>query len=109
MAHELIRLGLRLRDLPSPHLTYQDLAAIVRQAPPDSAIVRSMGPQATHTTEAELLRSVEYSLRALVWAKSGRGKKPEPLVFEWEKPKSVYEFDVMTTDEVDDFLGWDAA
>lgn len=110
VAYELIRLGLRLRDLPSPGLTYGDVIAIIRQSPPDSAIGRAMGPEARHTTEAELLRSVEYSLRVLTWMKTKDGSKgrrpPQPLTFQWEKPERAFDFDVMSADEADTFLGW---
>lgn len=82
--------------------------------PRDSATWLAMEPQAAHTTEAELLRSVEYSLRLLVWAKTKDGAKnrnrPEPELFRWEsKAEPMYEFDVMTVDEANAFLGWDAA
>lgn len=112
MAYELIKLGLRLRDLPSPDLTYVDLAAIVRQSPPDSAIARATQPLAAHSNESEFLRSIEYSMRWLVWAKTKDGSKgrnmPEPITFPWEESQSTQLFaaDVMTTDEADAFLGW---
>lgn len=72
-----------------------------------------MGPVSAHTYEAEFLRSVEHSLRWLVWAKTKDGSKnrnmPEPITFPWEEHQSTQMFaaDVMTTDEVDEFLGWD--
>lgn len=105
---------MRLRDLPSPRLTYGDVIAIVRQSPHDSAIYRSaFGPQADHGHEAELLRSIEYSLRVLTWMKTKDGSKgrnaPEAILFPWEKAKQAFEADVMTMDEAAAFLGWDAA
>jgi len=81
--------------------------------PPESATWRAVAPEATHSNEAELLRSVEYSLRLLVWAKTKDGAKnrnhPDAVLFPWEKPQAEYEFDVMTFDEANAFLGWDVS
>ena len=101
---------MRLRDFPSPRLTYADLATIVRYAPADSAIARSIDPRTAHTNESEFLRSIEYSLRWLVWSKTKDGSKnrnhPEQVLFPWETPKAAFEFDVMTVEEANAFLGW---
>lgn len=65
-----------------------------------------------HTHDLELLRSIDLSLRWLVWAKTRDGAKgrnqPEPYRFPWEDQpeRGGFRGDPMTTDEADRFLGW---
>lgn len=103
----------RFYGLPfPPELGAREVADLAAYLPPESATFRHLDPRAVHSNESELLRSVEYSLRWLVWAKTKDGSKgrnmPEPITFPWEQAKAAFEFDVMTTGEVDALLGWDA-
>lgn len=96
-----------------PPLGAREAADMAVYLPPDSATWTAIVPQAGHSNEAELLRSIEYSLRILTWMKTKDGSKgrnaPEPISFPWEKAKQAFEADVMTMDEAAAFLGWDVA
>ena len=88
-----------------------DVAAWVACLPPESAVMRSVEPRVAHTHDLELARSIDHSLRWLVWAKTKDGEKgrnvPEPYRFPWEPDeRPAIRGDVMTTDEADEFLGW---
>jgi hypothetical protein len=57
-----------------------------------------------------LLRSVDYSLRWLVWAKTEDGSRgrncPEPVRFPWEhRPRTEWTGDLMTRVEADALMG----
>lgn len=88
------------------------MAAFVAHFPPDSATARAVDPRNAHTPADEMLRSVEWSLRWLVWAKTKDGARgqnvPEPYLFPWEDEPDAGGFrgDAMSTDEADRFLGW---
>ena len=109
----MIRLGLRLRDFPSENLTWRDLAVIVRCAPADSPLARVMEPSVAGQIDVQLLRSIDYSLRWLSWAKTKDGQagrnRPEWVTFDWEKPArgaDGYRGDTMELEEAADWLGW---
>lgn len=77
--------------------------------PTESAVHRAANPNWHHTHDLELLRASELSLRILVWAQGKRKSRdfPEPYFFPWESdPNGAIKGDVMTTDEIDDWLGW---
>ena len=90
-----------------------DVSAWVACLPPESAVMRSVEPRVAHTHDLELLRSIDYSQRWLVWAKTRDGEKgrnaPEPYRFPWEPEpeRGGFRGDPMTTDEADKFLGWE--
>ncbi len=106
---DLIRLGLRLDWLGSEALSWRDLLVIVRQSGPESALWRVENGHSP-LFDAELARSMEYSLRWLVWAKSKdaqrNANRPEPWQFAWEKKPNEYLGDVMTREEFDRVMGW---
>lgn len=92
-----------------------EVADWVANLPPESAVFRASNPDGSwqHTHELELLRSVEHSLRWLVWAQTVDGGKnrniPEPHRFPWEPVPQVagsIRGDVMTLDEAAEWLGW---
>lgn len=60
--HELIRLGLRWRDLGTPRLSWRDLLVIVREAPRDSAITRALDPDA-YLAISRWLEGLSYLLQ----------------------------------------------
>jgi len=80
--------------------------------PAESACFRALHPHHEHTHDLELLRSVEHSLRWLVWSKTKSAPKgvdvPEYYRFPWESEPDdgAFKGDPMTTDEADDWLGW---
>lgn len=60
-----------------------------------------------------MLRSIEYSLRWLVWSKTQAAERglhmPKPHYFPWEtkpEPRGGWRGDAMTIEEADAFLGW---
>lgn len=103
---------MRLRGFPSPELTWRDLHVIVTCAPPDSPLARSMEPAVAGQLDTQLLRSIEYSLRWLSWAKTKDGhagrNRPEWVRFPWESaPRSdAMRGDSMGLDEAAEWLGW---
>lgn len=81
-------------------------------APADSPLARSLEPAVAGQLDTQLLRSIEYSLRWLSWAKTEDGKRnrnrPEWVRFPWETPAKGDGFrgDSMDLDEAADWLGW---
>lgn len=112
LEYDLMRWGLRARWLGTDRLTWRDLYVFVTGSLRDAstALHRALNPRHEQNLELDLLRSVEYSLRWLRWAKTSDGAKnrnvPEPWLFEWEKPVNEYGGDPMTVEEMNDFLGW---
>ena len=106
---------MRLRDLPCPWLTWRDLLVVVRCAPPDSPLARVLDPAVQAQVDTQLLRSMEYSLRWLAWAKTRDGEngrnRPGMVEFPWESPDDgdAVKGDPMTLEETADWLGWTAA
>lgn len=109
--YDLMRCGSRLRDWPDNGVTWGDLLALVEFAQPDSATFKAMNPQWQQDVSTDLLRSIEVSLRWLVWAKTQDGQKgrnaPEPWLFPWEEPADeAIKGDAMTLAEAADWLKW---
>jgi hypothetical protein len=80
--------------------------------PLDSAVRRSVDPHWQRTPEIDILRDVEHNLRVLAWQQTSSAKKgigyPEPMRLPWDAdPEGTVKGDRMTTDEMDEFLGWD--
>lgn len=107
-------MGLRLRDWPNDDFNVRDLLVLVKNTAPGSALARSLEPDAQPYLlgqhQLQLARSIDLSLRWLVWAKAGakRSEYPEPYRFPWEPTpdRGGFRGDPMTTDEADEFLGW---
>lgn len=94
------------RGMGVPLSEVADLAA---HLPPESVTFRKYNPDYGHDHELELLRRLEFSASVLVWAQGKRKKHDWPALymFPWEDdPNRVIKGDVMTTDEVDEWLGW---
>lgn len=114
VAYDLIRLGLRLRDFPSPHLTYGDMAVIVRRAPQDSSIAQSVDPEASRWgLSDQLLALVGDYLAWIAWSKTADGEKnrnrPKPIPRPGVEPdEDIQKFgsDPVPIDELEEFLGW---
>jgi hypothetical protein len=72
-----------------------------------------LNPHWQQRVDTDLLRSVEVSLRWLVWAKTKDGlagrNMPEPWLFPWEQDPAdaAIAGDAMTFDEASDWLKWD--
>lgn len=82
LEYELIRNGVRLRWLGSPLLSWQDVWLIAANAPAGSRLASLLDERNTWTPTDWWLRSIEYSLRWLMWAKTKDGQrnrsKPKP-------------------------------
>ncbi len=111
--------GLVLSRLGEYGIPLRDLAAFVANFPLNSACARAVHPNRdAHSYDLVLhnlglLRSVEHSLRWLVWAKTEDGSRgrdiPEVHYFPWEdapERDGGYRGDPMTVEEADEFLGW---
>lgn len=116
VAYDLLKLGLRLRDFPSPDLTYGDMLVIIQQAPRESAIARAVDPERAEWSLSDyLLAMIADANTWLVWSKSQDGQKnrnrPKPIPrpgMEEDKDTRVFGSDPIPIDELDDFLGWSA-
>lgn len=100
--------GLRLDDAGTEDLSWLDLLEFCRHSQPGSAVFDALNPEYV-TYEQQFLRSMEHSLRLLVWFKTKDGQKGRHQPERWplpgdEKPNDGYT--PMTTDEMDAFLGW---
>ena len=110
--YDLMRCGSRLRDFPDGGVTWRDLAVLVRQCQPESAIFKALNPHWQQSPELEFLRQMEHTLRVLVWQQTKDGatgrNEPELIPLPWDpEPDGVIRGDVMTMDEAADWLGWD--
>lgn len=80
-------------DLRNPGMNVLDLADMVGNLPPGSALWRAVGGPMGYSAEAQLLVAVEYRLHVLQWfktkdAKSGMNQ-PKPI--EFRKPSDEAE------------------
>ena len=108
---DLIDRGLRLRDLGTDALSWDDLNAIVECLPPDSAVARAANPQWMWGLPEMLLADVVDSLRWLAWAKTRDGQRnrnrpkpvPRPGIAE---PERIGDAPVSIAD-MNEFLGWE--
>lgn len=105
---DLIGLGLRLRDCPSPAFNWRDLWVIVRHLGRDSATWRAANPDedTSWTVTDYLLAVIADNTGFRLWqAAGGKGQRPKPI----PRPGDVkkYKGDAMPVDELRDWLGWD--
>ncbi|MGE8691834.1 hypothetical protein [Bifidobacterium bifidum] len=70
LEYELISKGLRLRQLGTPLLVWHDLWLIAACAPAGSSLAAALDPRMAWDSTDWWLRSIEYSLRWLMWAKT---------------------------------------
>lgn len=107
-------MGLRLDWLSSEALSWRDLAVIVRQAPQDSAIARSVDPeQSAWKLSDHLLALVGDYLAWIAWSKTSDGEKnrnqPKPIPrpgVEPDEDSRTFGSDPVPLDELEDFLNW---
>ena len=103
--YDLIRLGLRLRDVGTAAFTWRDLWAIVSSSPRDSALKRSVRGHDWGQIDY-LLASVVDALAGANWQRGGgKGARPKPLT----RPKPPKAENASDGLEVDDFKAWYAA
>lgn len=112
---DLIDRGLRLRDLGTDALTWDDLNAIVDTLAvrPESALYRTLMPDWAWGLSEMLIADVADTLRRLWWAKTRDGQKgrnpPKPIPRPGiAKPERIGDAPVSIAD-MNDFLGWEVA
>lgn len=114
---ELMSIGERLRYLGTERLTWSDLKVVIKQAAPDSPIVRELNPDAyIWTNTNQLLADIADSLHWLCWTKTKGAQKtpPEGMPNPIKRPGivepkgEVYKYDVVPQDEMLAWLGWEA-
>lgn len=111
--YDLLTMGLRLEWLGSHRLSWRDLLVIVKNAPPESAILRAQrGDAALYGVTDYLLVSVINSLRMMSWQLGGDPKAPKPDLFTVPGMKDPSDMptlrgDVMPVEELRRRLGWD--
>lgn len=112
--YDLIRLGRRLRDVPSLEFDWRDLFVLVTQAQQGTATFSAFVPDWQHTHDVELLRSVDYYTRVGVWFQTRDGQRgrnrPEPYKLPWDpEPErdTAFDADILPRHELDRIIGWD--
>ena len=125
--YDLLQIGQNLNNVGTLSLSWWDLHVFLKYAPRTSALVREVNGEAVAewTAMHELLRSMEYQLRMLVWQRTKDATKglntPEPLQPpEKQKPNPVMELKPddgegphvmghsgVTLERMAELLGWD--
>lgn len=99
--------GLCLDDMGRTY-THKHAAALMCQLPQQSRVCVAINPDAEWDEVTQLLVSIDYSLRILVWQRSGRksGKPKEP---KWPSERAAAARRVRDVDRrlVDNVLGGD--
>lgn len=109
--YDLITHGLRLRQLGEQSLSWVDLKAIVKFLPPESALMRTLQPDA-HKWQLDqfLLAEMTDCLRWLVWSKTDDAKngrnRPEQITRPGLESNRERVGTAMGVDRMNDFLGW---
>ena len=108
---DLIARGLRLRQLGTDVLSWRDLLAIIRWLPTDSALLRSMNPDADRWKLSQyLLADMTESLRWLMWSKTSDGQqgrnRPQPITRPGMKPDRERLGTATAIDQMNTFLEW---
>lgn len=108
--YELIRHGLRLRDLPSERLSWRDLSVILQCAPPESPLARALS-ECGHTAADHLYITHLYVAQVANWQRGGGKKSTQPklpdcLAPEGEKEITRYGTRAMDIDDMAEWLGW---
>lgn len=111
--YELIRLGLRWRQVGTEVLSWRDLAVIVAQASPDGPLFQAKYPEEIPQIRLErLLELVHYELSVANTQRgnqSGAKRSDFPDVPEWAKQKDTetYGSEPVPFDDMAAFLGGD--
>ena len=105
---DLIALGLRLRDCPSPEFNWRDLFVVCRYLGRDSMLYASMNPDddtSWSVTDYLLAMVADNTSFRLYQAAGGKGKKPKPV----PRPGDVkrYGGDALPVTEMAEWLGDD--
>ena len=110
--YDLIRLGVRLRDAPSPELNWRDLWVIARRSGRDSELYREMNPEDDTSWSVDtylLAQLVDNTSWQIYQANKGKGTKPKPLPRPNSEDRKVVKYDTLPIDDMRDWLGADWA
>lgn len=104
---DLITLGLRLRDCPSPEFNWRDLWVVCSRLGRDSELYKSMNPEddTSWGVTDYLLAMVADNTASRLWqASGGKGKRPKPV----PRPGDIKKFkgDSLPVADMADWLGW---
>lgn len=104
--------GLSLSSMHEWGIPLLEVCDMAAGLPPDSAVRRAVDPHWQRTPDIDLLREIEHGLRVLAWQQTKPASKgigyPEPMRLPWDPdPEGTVKGDRMTTEEMDEFLGWD--
>lgn len=107
---DLISLGLRLRNVGTDGLSWQDVYTVLRQSPRSSAFFRSQNPEAHEWGLPELLLAeVADAVRVSNWQR-GEGKRadyPKPIPRPGVKPTAqTYGKEAIPISDMAEWLGW---
>ncbi|GAB2525482.1 DUF5361 domain-containing protein [Nocardia heshunensis] len=100
-----------MRQLGGETLSWSDLKAIVKFLPPDSALMRTMHPEAHRwRLDQYLLAEMADCLRWLVWSKSDDARngrnRPEPITRPGVESGRERVGTAMGVERINEFLGW---
>lgn len=118
IAADLIRLGLRLRNVGTPDFEWCDLRAIIASSDKTTALFRELHPKEWEwDLQTHLLADAVDLLHLLVWFKTKDGSKgrnrpkpyPRPGVEDVDSSKKVRKGDVITLDAARDLFALPAA
>lgn len=102
--YDLLRVGLRLRDVGTGRCQWGDVRAVVYHAGPDSALARSV--RGHHWTAAEELLALAVDLLARGnWQRGGKksAPKPKPVPRPWGQDSQIVGSDPLPVEE---FATW---
>lgn len=107
---DLIRMGLRLRNVGSSTFNWRDLLVVIKRLGRDSETYRELHPDddTSWTVSDYLLASIADISQLRIWqAGGGKGRKPKPL----PRPGDVkrQRGDAMSVEEAKAWLGWDSS
>ena len=109
---DLIRLGLRLRDLGSEAFSWRDLFVIVQNGGPDTALARTMHPDAAPWGLSEhLLAVIADAVIAGNWMQSKDGQRNKNRPKQIPRPgvtpdKKKFGGQAESIDTIREWLGW---
>ena len=112
--YDLIKLGLRLRQLGTEWLTWRDLLVIVQHAGNDTSLYMAMHPDAAAWNLSEhLLAVIADAVIAGNWMQSKDGQRnrnrPKPIPRPGVEPENKrFGGKAESMETIRDWLGWDA-
>ena len=102
MQATLLQYGLRLRELPNKHTTWQDVYLLLKYAPPDSPFYKTINANHGWQDAEYMLAGILDAVNWLVWAKTEDGargvNRPKPVPRPGQDKPSKYGTPVRVTE-----------